>query len=132
MLAGICVWLVMKLATKNIGLQPTDLTAEQIALICKLRWNVESFFAWWKRHMRVYHLISRSKHGLMVQILSGLITYLLLAIYCNNEFGEKVNVKRVRELQIKIANEIRQLDQEPPELDPEKDSSTASLSQANL
>lgn len=91
-----------------------DLTAEQVAQIYKLRWNVESFFAWWKRHMRVYHLISRSKHGLMVQILSGLITYLLLAIHCHNEYGEKVNIKRVRELQIKIANEIRQLDMEPP------------------
>lgn len=92
-----------------------DLTAEQVAMIYKLRWNVESFFGWWKRHMRVYHLISRSKHGLMIQILAGLITYLLLAIYCNNEFGEKVNVKRVRELQIKIANEIRQQNFEPPD-----------------
>ncbi len=82
--------------------------------------------------MRVYHLISRSKHGLMVQILSGLITYLLLAIYCNNEFGEKVNIKRVRELQIKIANEIRQLDQEPPELNVESEISTDFLSHANL
>ena len=54
----------------------------------------------------------------MVQILPGLITYLLLAIHCNNDSGEKVNVKRVRELQIRIANEIRQLDQEPPDLDP--------------
>jgi transposase len=60
-----------------------DLTAEQIALIYELRWNIEKFFAWWKRHFRVYHLITRSKHGLMVQILSGLITYLLLAIYCH-------------------------------------------------
>ncbi len=68
----------------------------------------------------------------MVQILSGLITYLLLAIYCNNEFGEKVNIKRVRELQIKIANEIRQLDQEPPDLDLAEEVSTKPLSQANL
>ncbi len=109
-----------------------DLTAEQVAYIYKLRWNVESFFAWWKRHMRVYHLISRSKHGLMVQILSGLITYLLLAIYCNNEFGEKVNVKRVRELQIKIANEIRQLDDEPPGLDLEEEIQAEPSPQANL
>ena len=109
-----------------------DLTADQITLIYKLRWNVESFFAWWKRHMRVYHIISRSKHGLMIQILSGLITYLLLAIYCNNEFGEKVNIKRGRELQIKIANEIRQLDQEPPELNVESEISTDFLSHANL
>ena len=67
-----------------------DLTAEQIALVYKLRWQIEKFFAWWKRHMKVYHLIARSEHGLMVQILAGLITYLLLAIYCQNEHEEAV------------------------------------------
>jgi IS4 transposase len=51
-----------------------DLTAEQIALIYKLRWTIESFFAWWKRHLKVYHLIARSPYGLLVQILAGLIT----------------------------------------------------------
>ena len=109
-----------------------DLTAEQIASIYKLRWNVESFFAWWKRHLRIYHLISRSKHGLMVQILSGLITYLLLAIYCHNEFDEKVSIKRVRGLQIRIANEIRQLDQEPPDLNSEDENLAEPLTHANL
>ena len=84
-----------------------DLTAEQIALIYKLRWNIEIFFGWWKRHLRVYHLIARSEYGLMVQILSGLITYLLLAIYCREQHNEKVSIKRVRELRIKIKNETR-------------------------
>jgi len=84
-----------------------DLTAEQIALIYKLRWDIEKFFAWWKRHLRVYHLIARSEYGLMVQILSGLITYLLLAIYCREQHNEKVSIKRVRELRIKIHNETR-------------------------
>ena len=37
-----------------------DLSAEQIALIYKLRWTIESFFGWWKRHLKVYHLIARS------------------------------------------------------------------------
>ncbi len=91
-----------------------DLTAEKIALVYKLRWDIENFFAWWKRHLRVYHLIARSEHGLMVQILSGLITYLLLAIYCQEEHGEKVNIKRVRELRNTIQNESRQL--EPTDL----------------
>ncbi len=91
-----------------------DLTAEQIALVYKLRWDIENFFAWWKRHLRVYHLIARSEHGLMVQILSGLITYLLLAIYCQEQHGEKVNIKRVRELRNMIQNESRQL--EPTDL----------------
>jgi hypothetical protein len=87
-----------------------DLSAEQIALIYKLRWEIEKFFAWWKRHLKVYHLIARSKHGLMVQILSGLITYLLLAIYCHENYNEKVSIKRVRELRIKIQNELREID----------------------
>ena len=84
-----------------------DLTAEQVAFIYKLRWDIEKFFAWWKRHLRVYHLIARSEYGLMVQILSGLITYLLLAIYCREQHNEKVSIKRVRELRIKIQNETR-------------------------
>lgn len=53
------------------------------------------------------HLIARSGHGLMVQILAGLITYLLLAIYCHRQFNERVSIKRVRQLRIKIQNELR-------------------------
>ena len=84
-----------------------DLTPEQIAKIYKLRWDIETFFGWWKRHLRVYHLITRSKHGLMMQILGGLITYLLLAIHCHKNYGESVSIKRVRELRIQIQNELR-------------------------
>jgi hypothetical protein len=84
-----------------------DLTAEQVAAAYKLRWDIENFFAWWKRHLKVYHLIARSEYGLMVQILAGLITYLLLAIYCHRQFNERVSIKRVRQLRIKIQNELR-------------------------
>jgi IS4 transposase len=86
-----------------------DLAAEDIALIYKLRWQIEKFFAWWKKHLKVYHLIARSQYGLMIQILSGLITYLLLAIYCYEQHYEKVSIKRVRELRNKIQNELRNL-----------------------
>jgi hypothetical protein len=87
-----------------------DLTAEQIALVYKLRWNIESFFAWWKHHLRVYHLIARTHYGVMVQMLGGLITYLLLVIYCHETHGEKVSIERVRELRIKIRNEAAMTD----------------------
>ena len=91
-----------------------DLSAEQIAFIYKLRWQIEKFFAWWKRHLKVYHLIARTEYGLMVQILSGLITYLLLAIYCHNHHREMVSIKRVRELRIRIQNELRNSEQKAP------------------
>lgn len=90
-----------------------DLSAEEIATVYKLRWNIEIFFGWWKRHLKVYHLIARSEHGLITQILGGLITYLLLAIYCYEHYQEKVSIKRVRELRIKIQNEARNLENDP-------------------
>lgn len=85
-----------------------DLTAEQIAAIYKLRWTIETFFKWWKEHLKVYHLIARSEYGLMAQILGGLISYLLMVIYCRENFNEKVSIKRVRELRINILNELIQ------------------------
>ena len=85
-----------------------DLSAEQVALVYKLHWDVETFFAWWKRHLNVYHLFARSKNGLMIQILSGLITYLLLAIYCCKQHGESVSIRRVRQLRNQIRNEAMQ------------------------
>jgi hypothetical protein len=88
--------------------------------VYKLRWKIENFFAWWKRHLRVYHLIARSQYGLMVQIMAGLITYLLLAIYCHTNHGESVTVKRVRELRINIQNELRIAEASPDPQIPKK------------
>lgn len=42
----------------------------------------------------------------MVQMLAGMITYLLLTIYCREHYHEKVSVKRLREICINIRNEI--------------------------
>ena len=84
-----------------------DLKSEKIAHIYKLRWDIEKFFAWWKRHLKVYCLVARSFQGLLFQIYSGLITYLLLAIYCHEKFNERVSIKRVREIRINIRNEAQ-------------------------
>lgn len=91
-----------------------DLTAEQIAAAYKLRWHIESFFAWWKRHLSVYHLIARSQYGLTVQILGGLITYLLLAIYCQKEHNESVSIHRVRELRHQLARDAAAMASQKP------------------
>jgi len=82
-----------------------DLTAEQIAFIFSLRWQIETFFAWWKRHLNVYHLISRNPHGVLVQLLAGLITYLLLVIYFHRRYGQKPSLECLRQLRRDIRHE---------------------------
>ena len=83
-----------------------DLSAEQIAFIYSLRWEIEKLFGWWKRHLKVYHLISRNRHGMLLQLLAGLITYLLLILYCYRLYGEKKpSIRRLRELRWRIRQE---------------------------
>jgi hypothetical protein len=75
-----------------------DLSATEIAFIYRLRWEIETFFAWWKEHLNVYHLIARSAYGLMMQLLSGLITYLLIVLYFNWRASESPSLSLLREL----------------------------------
>jgi len=82
-----------------------DLTAQEIAFIYRLRWEIETFFAWWKRHLNVYHLIARSPHGVMMQLLSGLITYLLIVIYFNWRYSDGPSLPLLRELRRNIRRE---------------------------
>lgn len=82
-----------------------DLTAEQIAFIFALRWEIEIFFAWWKRYLKVYHLISRNRHGVLLQLLAGVITYLLLVLYCHHHYRERPSLRRLREMRWQIRHE---------------------------
>lgn len=83
-----------------------DLIAEEIAFIYLLRWDIEQFFCWWKRQLKVYHLISRSPHGMLLQLLSGLVTYLLFILYCYECYGEtKPSISRLRSLRRLIRQE---------------------------
>jgi hypothetical protein len=54
----------------------------------------------------------------MVQILAGLITYLLLAIYCHEEHNETVSIRRVRQLRMQIYNELRFMPANPDVKEP--------------
>ncbi len=52
-------------------------------------------FQWWKKHLKIYHLIARSKYGLLFQMLDGLITYLLMAIYCREQFNGQDEIDKI-------------------------------------
>jgi len=52
---------------------------------------------------------------MMVQLLAGLITYLLLVLYCHDEFKEKVSIRRVRQLRNSLREDARHPDFNPLE-----------------
>lgn len=63
----------------------------------------------------------------MIQMLAGLITYLLLAIYCHEEHKEPVSNKRVRQLGSKIHNESRVIEFNESDIEPKDNNSTKNL-----
>lgn len=66
-----------------MALVTNDLTspAKAIADRYRDRWQVELFFKWIKQHLRLTRFLGRSANAVRTQILTALITYLLLALY---------------------------------------------------
>lgn len=58
-----------------------DSQASVIARRYKDRWGVELFFKWIKQHLKIKGFLGRNENAVRIQILTALITYLLLAIY---------------------------------------------------
>lgn len=83
----------------------SDLSAAEMAFIFSLRWQIETFFGWWKRQMKVYHLISRSAHGVLLQVLAGLVTYLLLVLYFAQRTGDRPSIAGLRQLRWQMRQE---------------------------
>jgi IS4 transposase len=64
-------------------LASNDLTtpASEIARLYKERWQVELFFKWIKQHLNIKRFLGESENAVRIQILTALITYLLLVMY---------------------------------------------------
>jgi transposase len=58
-----------------------ELTAEQIALLYKNRWQVELFFKWIKQHLKInFFFGGTSENTVRIQIFCAIIAYCLVAI----------------------------------------------------
>jgi len=66
-----------------------------------------------KRELHVR--ICESLRGKFPRATRPQYTYLLLAIYCHENHGEPVNIKRVRELRLQIQNELRSSEKWDPD-----------------
>jgi IS4 transposase len=56
------------------------ISAEQIALLYKNRWQVELFFKWIKQHLHVKSFWGVTENAVRIQIYSAIIAYCLVAI----------------------------------------------------
>jgi len=55
--------------------------ASEIARRYKDRWQVELFFKWIKQHLNIKRFCGRSENAVRIQVLTALISYLLLTLY---------------------------------------------------
>lgn len=60
-----------------------ELTALQIALLYKQRWQVELFFKWIKQHLKVKSFWGTTENAVRIQINAAIITYCLVSIFKN-------------------------------------------------
>jgi len=57
-----------------------ELSAEQIALLYKNRWQVELFFKWIKQHLKIKCFWGTSENAVRIQIYTAIIAYCLVVI----------------------------------------------------
>lgn len=57
-----------------------ELSALEVALLYKQRWQVELFFKWIKQHLKVKSFWGYSENAVRIQIYTAIITYCLVAI----------------------------------------------------
>jgi IS4 transposase len=57
-----------------------DLSAQQIALLYKQRWQIELFFKWIKQHLKVKTFWGSTENAVRIQINIAIIAYCLVSI----------------------------------------------------
>lgn len=57
-----------------------DLTALQVALLYKNRWQVELFFKWLKQHLKIKKFLGTSENAVRIQVYCAIISYCLVAV----------------------------------------------------
>jgi IS4 transposase len=64
-------------------------TALEIAQQYKERWGIELFFKWVKQHLRIKQFLGRSENAVRIQVLTALISYLLVLLSHQENGGKR-------------------------------------------
>jgi IS4 transposase len=57
-----------------------EVTAPQVALLYKNRWQIELFFKWIKQHLKIKSFWGTSENAVRIQLYCAIIAYCLVAI----------------------------------------------------
>ena len=57
-----------------------DVTAAQVALLYRNRWQIELFFKWIKQHLKIKSFWGTSENAVRIQLYSAIIAYCLVAL----------------------------------------------------
>jgi hypothetical protein len=61
-----------------------SLSAREIALLYKNRWQIELFFKWIKQHLKIKSFWGNTENTVRIQIYSAIITYCIVAIIAHD------------------------------------------------
>ena len=71
-----------------------DVSAEIIAELYKVRWEVELFFKWIKQNLRLKKFLGKSENAVKIQITTAIIAFILIQLFKNNS-GDKRRLQLV-------------------------------------
>ena len=69
--------------TLHLVTNDLDAPARQIAQLYQTHWQIELFFRWVKQNLKIKKFLGTSEHAIKLQIITALITYLLLRLAQN-------------------------------------------------
>jgi IS4 transposase len=81
-----------------------SLSAEQIALIYRHRWQVEVFFKWLKCILGCEHWLAESPQGVAIQVYCALIASVLLALWSGRRPNKRA-MEALRFYQLGLADD---------------------------
>ncbi|MEJ8574159.1 IS4 family transposase [Microbaculum marinum] len=93
-----------------------DAPASEIAHLYKQRWQIELFFKWIKRNLKIRHFLGTSENAVRIQIFVALIAYLLLrmAQACQSAVKQPLAFTRLVRLNLMHRRPITELTQPRP------------------
>ena len=92
-------------------------TAEEIADLYKKRWQIELFFKWIKQNLKIKKFLGRSVNALKIQVITAMISFLLIKYFQNNlPFKKSMQTcARLIQSNLMLKKELIDLFSEPPD-----------------